>query len=226
MTTIAITSPTILTFGENTIQCKISHQMYTDTKVGVRLPVNHSVFMVLSKKDKDGKFIMPIDGTAIFGKETVQMMNEIKATIGQCSQIAEILFGRLKVINTKFKQLPELAEVFASHDEKYHKLDFMGHRNLLSDIFKAKKLDWLNEVLKDYDLKSVTKSFFALIMDRNKYTHGELMFWYPEKQTVLEYENNAKQAEYAVVNSEILNSYLTCYGQLDELLNKVSASLN
>lgn len=226
MTTIAIASPTVQTFGEETIQCKISHQMYTDTKVGVRLPVNHSVFMVLSEKDKDGKFIMPIDGTSIFGKETVQMMNEIKATIGQCSQIAEILFGRLKVINSKFKQLPELAEVFAAYEEKYHKLDFMGHRNLLSEIFKSKKSAWLNEILKEYDLKSVTKSFFNLIMDRNKYTHGELMFWYPEKQAVLEYENDTKQAEYAIVNSDILNSYLTCYGQLDELLNKISASLN
>lgn len=85
MTTVVIESPPVLTFREETIQCKISHQMYTDTKVGVRLPLNHSVFMVLSEKDKDGKFIMPIDGTAIFGKETVLMMNEIKATIGQCS---------------------------------------------------------------------------------------------------------------------------------------------
>lgn len=226
MTTLTIASPAVLTFEKETIQCKISHQMFTDTKVGVRLPVNHCVFMVLSEKDKDGKFILPIDGTAIFGKETVQRMNEIKATIGQCSQIAEILFGLLKVVNGKFKQLHELAEVFAPYEEKYHKLDFMGHRNLLSDIFKSKRVDWLNEILKEYDSKSVTKSFFTLIMDRNKYTHGELMFWYPEKQTVIEYENDAKQKEYAVVNSDILNSYITCYGQLDELLNKVLASLN
>jgi hypothetical protein len=225
MTSVSITSPTILTFGQETIQCKISHQMYSDNKLGVRLPVNHSVFMILSEKDKNGKYIMPIDGVSIFGKETVQMLNDLKATIGQCSQIAELLFGRLKTINGQFKQLHELAEIFEPYEDKYHKLDFMGHRNLLSAIFKSKRIEWLSEILKEYDLKSVTKSFFTLIMDRNKYTHGELMFWYPENQTVIEYENDARQPEYAVVTSDILNSYLHCYGQLDNLLNKVAASL-
>jgi hypothetical protein len=226
MTTITLTSPTIIKFGDETLQCKISHQMYTDNKLGVKLPVNYSLFMVLTEKDADGKFIMPIDGTAIFGKEVVQTLNDIKATVGQCSQIGEILFGRLKNINNKFKQIADLTDVFATYEERYYKLDFIGHRNLLSDIFKSNKLVWLTELLKEYDVKSVTKSFYNFIMDRNKYTHGELMYWYPDKQTLLEYENEARQTEYGIVNSDILNSYLTCYKNIDELLNKIDANLN
>lgn len=225
MISITLLSPTIVTFGEESLQCKISHQMYTDERLGIKLPVNYSLFMVLREKDADGKFIMPLDGKAIFGKETVQTLNSIKGTVGQCSQIAELLFGRLKVINGKFKQLAELADVFAPYEEKYHKLDFMGHRNLLSDIFKSKKLDWLNDILAEYDVKSVTKSFHNFIMDRNKYTHGELMFWYPDKLSLLEYENEARQQEYGIVNSEIINSYLSCYKTIDDLLSKIDAYL-
>ena len=226
MTKITVTSPEIIKFGDETLQCKISHQMYTDNKLGVKLPVNYSLFMVLTEKDADGKFIMPIDGTAIFGKEVVQTLNDIKATVGQCSQIAEILFGRLKSINNKFKQIADLTDVFSTYEERYYKLDFMGHRNLLSDIFKSNKLPWLTELLKEYDVKSVTKSFHNFIMDRNKYTHGELMYWYPDKQTLLEYENDARQTEHGVVNSDILNSFLTCYKNIDELLSKIDANLN
>jgi hypothetical protein len=199
--------------------------MYTDEKLGIKLPVNYSLFMVLSEKDANRKFIMPLDGQAIFGKETVQSLNNIKGTIGQCSQIAEILFGHLKIINSKFKQLPELAEVFQPCEEKYHKLDFMGHRDLLSDIFKSKKLDWLNEILNEYNVKSVTKSFHSFIMDRNKYTRGELVLWYPNKQILLEYENDARQTEYGVVNSDVINSFLSCYKTIDELLSKIDAHL-
>ncbi len=225
MKSITLLSPKVVTFPEESIQVKISHQMYTDEKLGVKLPVNYSLFMVLTEKGADGKFIMPLDGTAIFGKETVQMLNSVKNVIGQCSQTGEILFGRLKIINTKFKNVPELKDVFAAYEEKYHKLDFMGHRDLLSAIFKSKKLDWLNEILKNYDVKAATKAFNNFILDRNKYTHGELMYWYPSKETLLEYETEARVTEHGLVNSDTLNSYLTCYKDLDDLLSKIDEKL-
>lgn len=200
--------------------------MYTDNKLGVKLPVNYSLFMELTEKDGEGNFIMPIDGIAIFGKDVVQVLNDIKATVGQCSQIAEILFGRLKTINNKFKQIRDLTDIFETYEERYYKLDFMGHRNLLSDIFKFNKIEWLTVLLQKYDIKSVTRSFYNFIMDRNKYTHGELMYWYPERQTLLEYQNEARQTEYGIVNADILNSYLTCYKYIDELLSEIDVNLN
>lgn len=226
MTVLTIASPTITKFSDDTIQCKISHQMYTDNKLGVDLPVNYSLFMSLRKDEHDGKFIMPIDAKAMFGMDEVHTLNEIKGTIGRCSQLAEILFGLLKTVNNSFREISELKEDFASYEERYYKLDFMGHRNLLSDIFKSRKLDWLNKLLSEYDVKSVTKSFYNFILDRNKYTHGELMYWYPQKQTLLEYENEQRLPEYGIVNADILNSFLVCYKELHELLNKISGILN
>lgn len=222
MNSISLLSPEIQNFGEGSLQCRISHQIYSEEKGGVKVPVNYNVFFNLTEKGEDGKFILPIEPEAIFGKKTIGTIHEIKGTIGHCSQIAEELFDRLKYINGEFKRIPELKEIFDSYEGKYHKLDFMGHRNLLSEIFKSKKLDWLNEILKAYDVKSTTKAFYAFIMDRNKYTHGILMFWYPNRTTLLEYENEARQTEYGIVNADILNSFIQCYKFLDELFNLIS----
>lgn len=222
MKEITLLSPSIVTFDTmNGIVGKFSHQMFTDTKLGVNLPINFSLIMNLTEKSDDGRFLLPIDGFAMFSESSVNVLYEIKSTIGQCSQIAEILFGKLKQVNNAFKENPLLNDIFKQYEERYNKLDFMGHRNLLSDIIKSNKIEWLSEVLKEYNCKSVTKSFYNFILDRNKYTHGELMFWYPEMKTILEYEVDNKQVQYGEVNKDILNSFLTCYKNIDEFLNDI-----
>ncbi len=222
MTEITLTSPTILQFDTtNGINCKISHQMFMDTKFGVELPVNFSVFMNLLEKGQDGRFILPIDGNAIFGEQTVKMLYEIKSTIGQCSQIGELLFAKLKQVNLNFKNSGLYADIFEPINEKYHKLDFMAHRDLISKIIKTNKSEKLKTITDTYKLKSVTTSFCKFILDRNKYTHGELLSWYPERKTILEYENETRQIEYGEVNKDILNSYIICYKELNEFLNQV-----
>lgn len=226
MKLIEIKSPEIKCFDtKNGLICKISHQMYQDENLGISLPVNHSVFMNLIEKTVDGRFKMPIDEKAIFSKEVVEGMHKIKSKIGQCSQLAENLFGKLKTCNNHFKSREELSAIFKKVEDKYYKFDFMHHRNLLSDIFKSKKIDWLNELLTNYNVKSVTKSFYTFIMDRNKYTHGELMYWYPERKTILEYLNETDTIEYGEINQEVLNSYIICYKELNELLDKINNNL-
>ena len=186
MKEITLTSPTILQFDTtNGINCKISHQMFTDTKLGIDLPVNFSVFMNILEKGQDGRFILPIDGNVIFGEQTVNMLYEIKLTIGQCSQIGELLFAKLKQVNLNFKNSGLYNDIFEPVNEKYHKLDFMAHRNIISKIVKADKSENsenLKAITNTYDLKSVTASFHKFILDRNKYTHGELLSWYPERK--------------------------------------------
>jgi hypothetical protein len=222
MIDITLLSPNIITFDTTEgIVGKFSHQMFTDTKLGVNLPVNFSLIMNLTEKSADGRFVLPIDGFAMFSESSAKTLHEIKSTIGQCSQIAEILFGKLKQVNNTFKENTLLNDIFEKYEERYHKLDFMGHRNLLSDILKSNKIEWLREVLKEYNCKSVTKSFYNFILDRNKYTHGELMFWYPEMKTILEYESDNKQVQYGEVNKDILNSFLICYKTIDEFLNDI-----
>lgn len=222
MKEINLQSPTILEFDTtNGIIYKMSHQMYTDIKLGVKLPVSFSVFFNLTEKGKDGRFILPIDGQAIFGEESVKILHEIKSTIGRCSQIGELLFAKLKRVNSNFKSQGIYNDIFDPIKEKYNKLDFMGHRDVLSKILKSNKSAGLINETKKYNLKSVTTSFHKFILDRNKYTHGELMSWYPERKTILEYENEARQPEYGEVNKDILNSYISCYKDLDEFLNLI-----
>lgn len=222
MKEITLKSPTILQFDTtNGINCKISHQMFTDSKLGVDLPVNFSVFMNLLEKGQDGRFILPIDGNAIFGEQTVKMLYEIKSTIGQCSQIGELLFAKLKDVNSNFKNSGLYDDIFEPVNEKYHKLDFMAHRDIISKIVKSNKSENLKSITDIYNLKSVTTSFHKFILDRNKYTHGELLSWYPERKTILEYENETRQTEYGEVNKDILNSYIVCYKELNEFLNQI-----
>lgn len=145
MKEITLLSPSIVTFDTtNGIVGKFSHQMFTDTKLGVNLPVNFSLIMNLTEKADDGRFILPIDGFAMFSESSVKTLHEIKSTIGQCGQIAEILFGKLKQVNNAFKENSLLNDIFEQYEERYHKLDFMGHRNLLSDILKSNKIEWLS----------------------------------------------------------------------------------
>ncbi|WP_294315800.1 hypothetical protein [uncultured Chryseobacterium sp.] len=224
MKILSLKSPKIINFSNEDITAKISHQIFTENTVGVDTPINHAVLIILSEKNEEGKFLLPIDQQAIFGKESIGAINEIKKQIAACSQIAENLFSKLKALNFQLKQISELNDIFEKYNENYKKLDFMSHRNLFSDLINSKKINWINEIIKEYNIKSVTKSFYNLIIDRNKYTHGELMLYYPSRETILEYENESRNKEIAIVNSDIISSYIENYQELDKLLNKIETA--
>lgn len=223
MKILSLKSPEIIDTEED-MTAKISHQMYSEQKLGIDTPVNHAVLIILSEKSPDGRYKLPIDGQAIFGKESIAAINEVKKQIGTCSQIAENLFSKLKSLNFQLKQLDELKDIFGKYEEKYKKLDFMRHRKIFSDIVQSKKVEWVNEIIMEYDIKSVTKTFYNFIMDRNKYTHGELMLYYPSRETILEYEDEEGNREIAMVNAEIITSYIETYKELDKILNTIEAA--
>lgn len=220
MIDINIESPIIINFDtRGGLNCKISHKMFSEQRMGINLPVNYSLFMNLKDKNSDGKFILPMDSDKIFGKEIVSALTEIKTIIGKCTQLGEALNNKLSATSNRFKSDPILTSVFKKYNERYHKLDFMGHRNLLSDIIKSKKIDKITDLGNTYNLKSVTKAFNNFILDRNKYTHGDLMYWYPDGKTLLEYKDVNGEVEYGEINKDILNSYLKCYTDLDKFLD-------
>ena len=223
MKTLSLQSPQIIQFTDEDMTAKISHQMFSENKLGIDTPINHAVLIILSEKSPDGRFKLPIDGQAIFGKESIGAINEIKKQIGTCSQIAENLFSKLKALNLQLKQLDDLKDIFEEYEENYKKLDFMGHRNIFSEIIKSKKIEWIDDIIKEYNIKSITKTFYNFIMDRNKYTHGELMLYYPSRETILEYEDQQRNREVAVVNVEIITSYIETYKELDKILNAIEA---
>lgn len=224
MKILSLQSPKIIEFAKDDMTAKISHQMFTENTIGVETPINHAVLIILSEKSEDGRYKLPIDGQAIFGKESINAINEVRKQIGSCSQIAENLFSKLKALNLQLKQISDLKDVFEDYEENYRRLDFMGHRKLFSEIIKSKKIKWINEIIEEYDVKSVTKTFYKFIMDRNKYTHGELMLYYPSRETILEYEDESRNREVAIVNSEIITSYIEIYKELDIILNKIEVA--
>lgn len=226
MIKIELKKPKIISFDtKNGLNCKISHQLYVEENLGIKLPVKFSLFMNLTEKSDDGRLIMPIDGTKTFGKEIAHQINEINKIVGKCSQLAERLFDKLKSVNDSLKSNSDLNSIFAKYDNEeknYKKLDFMTHRNLLSDIIKSKKIQRINKASEEYHIKSVRCSLNDFILERNKYTHGELLYWYPERKTLLEYKNSKGETEYAELNMDILNSYSECYVMLDKYLSRIS----
>ena len=226
MIKIELKKPKIISFDtKNGLNCKISHQLYVEETIGIKLPVKFSLFMNLTEKNADGRLIMPIDGNKTFGKEVAQQINEINKIVGKCSQLAERLFDKLKSVNDNLKSNSDINSIFAKYDNEeknYKKLDFMTHRNLLSDIIKSKKIDRINKASEGYHIKLVRSSLNDFILERNKYTHGELLYWYPERKTLLEYKNSKGETEYAELNMDILNSYLECYVKLDKYLSEIA----
>jgi hypothetical protein len=223
--TLTLLSPEVITFSHTSIQAKISHEVFTESKFGVKTPVNHSV-LIVSEKSADDKFDLPLDQQVLFGKELIGQLSGIKSVVGNCSQLAERLFGQLKSLNGRLKGIPELEEYFAEYKERYEKLDFMGHRQILGNIMKSKKNECINKAVEIFDPKSVRVALETFIIDRNKYTHGDLVYWQNEKLTLLEYINNVNyKPEYAIVNSEILNSFIECYNMLTKIFSNISACL-
>ncbi|MXS71577.1 hypothetical protein GSF70_10140 [Flavobacteriaceae bacterium W22] len=224
MKILSLLSPHVIKFEKEDMTSKISHQMYTENKLGTDMPVNHAVLILMSEKSEDGRFKLPIDGQAIFGKESAAAISQVKTQMGRCSQLAENLFSKLKALHLRLKYTSELKGIFDKYEEKYKKLDFMGHRKLFSEILQSNKIDWIKDISDEYDVKSLTKTFYNFIMDRNKYTHGELMLYYPSKQTIIEYEDVEKNREVAIVNAEIITSYTATYNELNKLIDKIEAA--
>ncbi len=223
--TLTLISPDVVTFSNTSIQIKMTHEVYSEQKFGVKTPVTHSV-LIVSEPNSEGKFDLPLDPQILFGKELVAELSGIKGVIGTCAQLAEHLFGQLKALNERFKAMADLQDCFQDHVPKYEKLDFYGHRKIIGCLIKSGKNDCINEVLKDYDAASVRKVLDAFILDRNKYTHGDLVYWQGEKKTMLEYVNNVTyKPEYAIVNSDILNSFTDSYNELSKIFTMISQCL-
>jgi len=218
MKRIELQSPEAQNFEKDIM--KISHEAFQEEKLGIKTPVKFTFFFSLPEEKED--FDQIVRETAM-NTNHVNFVLQVKEMIGNCSQIGENLFQKLKSLMDKIKASKTVDDLFKKHEEKYEreytKFDFMGYRNLLSDILKSKKI--IDLTSKGFILKSVTKSFNDFILDRNKYTHGELMFWVEKNASLLEYENTSRETEYGLVTKEIMESYINCYKELNGVLDLI-----
>lgn len=87
---------------------------------------------------------------------------------------------------------------------------FSKHLKKDSEI---KKIDAYSSNIK---IKKLTKLFNQFILDRNIYTHGHLRIKQDDWTHVIEYADHiSKKKEFAIINDEILTSYV----EVNKLLN-------
>lgn len=218
MIKIELKSPQIVTFDTTKrINAKISHNRFSENVMGIDLPINFKMFINTSEFNEAGVLILPMNFDKIFNENLTKQLISVEKIIDTCKKSSELLLNKLESLNIKLNKDNEYNTIF----EKYPKLDFMANKNILKDIIKSKKNEFCNKVIIEYDMKSLTTSFNNFILDRNKYTHGHLYYWYHENKTLIEYKNSSKQFVYGEVNKDVFNSFINCYKELNEFLNKI-----
>jgi hypothetical protein len=196
------------------------------TKLGFEIPLKLSFVDWV-----DIRFGKPLlDFNYLFDRNFIPMIADLEVTLGLCSRLGERLFQELISLNDSLKKLPVAQKYLAKTKEDgtpkivYEKMDFMRHRDLLSEILKSKELEGKKELENLYSLPDVRKTLHKFVEDRNKYTHGILHYNARMKITVLEFKenNNGKVLDiYARLDQSILVSYINCYNFLSSFLEKI-----
>jgi hypothetical protein len=204
-------SPKVISFPPDAVWGTISHNAFAEKKMGIDMPVQYSAMMRLQKGD-DGRYIIPIDPAVLFDKKLVAQISSVKQIVKQASESAERLFDHLRDLNARLCRIHGLAEerdkYLTRENRSFEKLDFMGHRYLLGEIMKSGKVTCIAAVIEQDKLKKFRKNLEQFILDRNKYTHGEVLFYVDESATILSYINHTThQAEYGIIDDTILKSF-------------------
>lgn len=140
--------------------------------------------------------------------ERVKIFAGMQSLIKSCVDNAEDIKDRLLEIVLRI-EAPKTEEKRI----EIMKMDFMALKQWFMDNVRTTKIyKGFKEFTSTKKLKDFSRAFNTFILDRNKYTHGQLCFLSPNYDYVLEYiETPAQQKEYAFVDTEILQSYNSCY---------------
>lgn len=149
--------------------------------------------------------------------ERVKLFGGMQSLIKSCVDNAEDIKERIHqiVINISVPK---------SEEERIElmKLDFMKlKQRFMDDIRNSKIYKEFSEFNSEKKLKIYSKIFNAFILDRNKYTHGQLCFLSPSYDFILEYiETPGYQKRYAYVEVNILTSYNNCFIEIKKLISE------
>ena len=102
------------------------------------------------------------------------------------------------------------------------KMDFMNLKKFFMDDVRDSKI---YKEFKEYNstkkLKPFSQAFNTFILDRNKYTHGQLCFIMPSYDYALEYiESTSNHKRYATIDTKILMSYNNCYKEILKVITE------
>lgn len=149
--------------------------------------------------------------------EIVKLFGGMQSLIKSCVDNAEDIKERIHqiVINISVPK---------SEEERIElmKLDFMKlKQRFMDDIRNSKIYKEFSEFNSEKKLKIYSKIFNAFILDRNKYTHGQLCFLSPSYDFILEYiETPGYQKRYAYVEVNILTSYNNFFIEIKKLISE------
>lgn len=106
------------------------------------------------------------------------------------------------------------------------KMDFMKLKKwFMDDIRNSKIYKEFSEYNSTQKLKPFSKAFNSFVLDRNRYTHGQLCFLSPSYDYVIEYiETPEHQKRYAFIDTNILTSYNNCYIEIKKVINEYSVA--
>lgn len=164
----------------------------------------------------------PIDfGTTSSTDERVKLFAGMQALIKSCVDNAEDIKERVhQILISKSKPKSEEERV------ELMKMDFMKLKGwFMDDVRNSKIYKEFSVFNSTGKLKPFSKAFNTFVLDRNKYTHGQLCFVSPSYDFVLEYiETPAHQKRYASVDIAILTSYNNCYVEIKKVINEYNVA--
>ena len=149
--------------------------------------------------------------------EQVRIFGGMQALMKSCVDNAEDIKDRIHQIVID-RTIPK------SEEERIAlmKMDFMAVKQwFMNDVRGSKIYQDFTQYNSTKKLKPFSQAFNTFILDRNKYTHGQLCFDSPSYDYILEYiETPEHQKQYAFLDIEILKSYNYCYKEILKVINE------
>jgi len=144
----------------------------------------------------------------------VWMQAMVKTCVDNAEEIKSLVH-RIYIANNKADTEEERKEMM--------KLDFLSLKDWFMQEIRGTKI--YQEFSATYNstqkLKPFSRAFNAFVLDRNKYTHGQVYLVKPNYDFVLEYiETPSQQKKYATIDIDTLNSYNECYVTIRALINE------
>jgi len=211
---------------DNTKGAVVIYFINQKTNFLINSTVIYKILNYETEKDSNGTFSSNLKGSLLTSNEFKDNFLKHKLTIGLLADLGEETLLLLKKTLTTIKSNDKNNDYYEwTKVEKFDELDFMSYRDIFSKIIKSKKHPEINKILKDYNLKQFTSTFYKFIIERNKYTHGEFFYYYNKKIFVLKYYNSdIKNYEYAKVDSLIFNSYSRAFDIFNDVLSRIQKS--
>ena len=216
-----ILSPKIIKFNPQTRTIITGHTgsfEYTDPIFNV--PMTKSITTLTF--GEMGINLPPIEfGMTSSSDERVKLFAGMQSLIKSCVDNAEHIKDTIhEVLINKSRPTTEEERI------ELMKMDFMKLKQwFMEDIRSSKIYKEFSKFNSTPKLKLFSKAFNTFVLDRNKYTHGQLCFLSPSYDFILEYIDTPEhQKRYAFIDTNILTSYNNCYIEIKKVINEYSVA--